>query len=163
MGRNIDTVTRRENRKGRSRGTVAWRRTASYICDYTRWGYTMTVERRERMSGGMGCIALYPVLFSIPWVHGRVFSSLTRRARARSFYSRYEPSYLSDSAHAERERKKERKVNYIMQTLRFAITSISNVSRRGIFNILCLASFRSRRSPRKIWTAHGIAIVIYNR
>lgn len=98
MGRNIDTVTRRENGKGRSRGTVAWRRTASYICDYTRRGYTMTGVRgraRGEMSGGMGCIALYPVLFSIPWVRGRVFSSLTRRARARSFYSRYERSYHS--------------------------------------------------------------------
>lgn len=94
MGRNIDTVTRRENGKGRSRGTVAWRRTASYICDYTRRGYTMTGARGGgEMSGGMGCIALYPVLFSIPWVRGHVFSSLTRRARARSFYSRYEQSY----------------------------------------------------------------------
>jgi len=91
----------------------------------------MTEERREGMSGGMGCIALYPVLFSIPRVRGSVFSSLTRRARARSLYSRYERRAIR-FPHAERERKrereKERKVNYIMQTLRFAITSISNVS-----------------------------------
>lgn len=56
--------------------------------------YTMAgVRGAMGMSGGMGCIALYPVFFSIPWVRAAAFfSSLTTDppcARARSFYSRY--------------------------------------------------------------------------
>lgn len=145
MGRNIDMVTRKgkyieEREKQRvsvsewvKERDVAVRRAygmASYICDYTR--------RRVYNDGGwagMGSIALYPDLF---------FRSLERTATF--FHALTACEYLFPLGMRVSTRfvyVARRKVNYIIRMSFRAIATVSNVSRRGILNILSILRWAS--------------------
>jgi len=85
----------------------------------------------------MGSIALYPVLFfrSPDLCAATFFRALTVRARASLSFGIRESIQFAQIA--------MRKVNYIMRTSFRAIAIVSNVSRRGILNIIGSAIFQS--------------------
>lgn len=93
----------------------------------------------------MGSIALYPVLFFFDFsTRGHVFPrALTVRVYKYLFPLGMRVTYST------RARRAMRKVNYIMRTRFRAIATVSNVSRRGILNILRAAIFFFDRDGKR--------------
>lgn len=146
MGRNIDTVTRRGNRRVSEKVSAARRGAARRAYGIALYMYTRLHAARVYNDGGEGgwdgehC-PISRLFFSLPIsrVHGHVFPR-TDRTRVRVSLS---ARGIRESIYSIREPIAMRKVNYIMRAWFCAIAIVSNVSRRGILNILHSAIFQS--------------------
>lgn len=91
----------------------------------------------------MGSIALYPVpFFFFPRSLGHAATRFSARALTVRAYKYLFPLGMRVT-YSIRARRATRKVNYIMRARFRAIATVSNVSRRGILNILRAAIFFS--------------------